>query len=132
MYRRLDEADTVVALAGEYFTAMVDGDAAALRRVFHPKASVIGNFDGELEFASLDSFIESTADAKTGDQPFEYRIDGVVLKGDTAVITVGGYCYATWFTDHLSMLKIDGTWKIVSKTFYPHPVTLQDSLNPDS
>ena len=121
MYERIDEADAVIALAGEYFTAMVDGDGEGLRRVFHPKASVIGNFGGELEFASVEDFIKTTAEAETGDRPFEYRIDGLVLKGDTAVITVGGYCYATWFTDHLSMLKIDGAWKIVAKTFYPHP-----------
>jgi hypothetical protein len=33
----------------------------------------------------------------------------------------GGYCYGTWFTDHLSMIKIDGRWRIVAKTFYAHP-----------
>ena len=123
MYQRIDEADEVIALAGAYFTAMVDGDADGLRQVFHPKASIIGNFGGELEFAGLEGFIETTADAKTGDRPFEYRVDSLVLKGDTAVVSVGGYCYATWFTDHLSMVRIEGAWKIVAKTFYPHPAT---------
>ena len=121
MYKRTDEADKVIAVAGSYFTAMVDADEAELRRVFHSQAAVIGHFDGALEFTDLTGFIASTADAKTGDQPFEYRVEGVVLVGDTAVITVGGYCYGTWFTDHLSMLRIDGTWLIVAKTFYAHP-----------
>ena len=70
MYKRTDEADE-----------------AELRRVFHPRASVIGHFSGALEFTDLDSFIASTTDAKTGDKPFEYRVDGLVLVGDTAVIT---------------------------------------------
>jgi hypothetical protein len=121
MYERSDEADEVVAVAGTYYTAMVDSDAAELRRVFHPRASVIGNFDGALEFTDLDGFIAGTAEAKTGAGPFEYRVEGLVLVGDTAVITVGGYCYATWFTDHLSMIKIDGAWRIVAKAFYAHP-----------
>jgi len=121
MYGRTDEADDVIAVAGRYFTAMVDADEAELRRVFHPRASVIGHFDGALEFADLDGFIASTADARSGDGPFEYRVDGLVLVGDTAVITVAGYCYATWFTDHLSMIKIDGDWRIVAKLFYAHP-----------
>ena len=107
MYRRTDEADAVIAAAGNYYSAMVDADEAELRRVFHPRASVIGNFDGALEFTNLDEFIASTSDAKAGDKPFEYRVDGLVLVGDTAVITVGGHCYGTWFTDHLSMIKID-------------------------
>ncbi len=122
MYIRTDEADDVIAVAGNYFTAMVDADEAELRRVFHPQASVIGHFDGTLEFTNLDGFIASTVDAKTGDKPFEYRVDGLVSVGDTAVITVGGYCYGTWFTDHLSMIRIDGNWRIVAKTFYAHPV----------
>ena len=121
MYRRTDEADAVMAVAGNYYSAMVDADEAELRRVFHPRASVIGNFDGALEFTNLDEFIASTSDAKTGDRPFEYRVDRLVLVGDTAVITVGGYCYGTWITDHLSMIKIDENWRIVAKTFYAHP-----------
>ena len=121
MYKRSDEADAVIALAENYYTAMVDSDGAELRRVFHPKASVIGNFDGALEFSDLDDFIAGTGDARTGDKTFECRVDGLVLLGDTAVVTLGGYSYGTWITDHLSMLKIEGTWKIVAKTFYAHP-----------
>lgn len=121
MYTRTDEADDVVGVAAKYYQAMVDADETLLRQVFHPQASVIGNFDGELEFADLDGFIASTADAKTGDKPFEYRVDGLVLVGDTAVITLGGYCYSTWFSDHLSMIKTGGRWRIVAKTFFAHP-----------
>ncbi len=120
MYNRCDEGDAVTAVAAAYFKAMVDADEAELRRVFHPNASVIGHFEGEFDFASLEQFIETTPDAKTGDAPFEYRVEGLVLVGDTAVISVGGYCYGTWFTDHLSMVKIADEWKIVAKVFYAH------------
>ena len=121
MYQRKDEADAVIAVAADYFTAMLDADEAGLRRVFHPAASVIGHEGGALDFASLDDFIATTPDAKTGDKPFDYRVDGLVLVGDTAVITVGGYCYGAWFTDHLSMIKTEGQWRIVAKIFYAHP-----------
>lgn len=92
-----------------------------IRRVVHPQASVIGHYEGTFGYASLDEFIATTPDAKTGDKPFDYRVEGLVLVGDTAVISVGGYCYSTWFTDHLSMIKIDGQWRIVAKTYYAHP-----------
>lgn len=120
MYNRLDEGNAVIDVAATYFKAMVDADEAELRRIFHPKASVIGHEEGELEFASLDQFIETTPEAKTGDKPFEYRVEELNLVGDTAVISVGGYCYGNWYTDHLSMVKIAGEWKIVSKVFYVH------------
>ena len=120
MYNRVDEGDAVIDVAAKYFKAMVDADETELRRVFHPQASVIGHWDGELEFASLDQFIETTPEAKAGDKPFEYRVEELNLVGDTAVISVGEYCYGKWFTDHLSMVKIAGEWKIVSKVFYMH------------
>ena len=121
MYNRTDEADAVIAVAEEYFKAMLYADEATLRRLFHPQASEIGNYDGRFEFGSLDDFIAGTSDAKTGDKPFDCCVDGLVLVGDTAVITFSNYCYGTWFTDHLSMIKIDGNWRIVAKTYYAHP-----------
>ncbi len=88
MYKRTDEVDAVIALAEDYFNAMMDGDEEELRRIFHPKASIIGNENSELVFMSLDEFIAITPEARTGDQPFDYRIDGVAMVGDTAVVTV--------------------------------------------
>ena len=81
---------------------------------------MIGNFESALEYSDLDEFIASTPDAKTGGKAFEYRVEGLVLVGDSAVITVSGYNYGTWITDHLSMIKIDGKWQVVAKTFYAH------------
>lgn len=120
MYNRTDEADDVVRVASDYYAAMVNADGDELRRVFHPKASIIGNFGGALEFAGLEDFIAGTGDAKTGDGPFETRLDGLTLLGDTANVTFSGYSYGAWITDHLSMLKIDGRWRIVAKTYYAH------------
>ena len=66
MSERLDETETVIALAADYFKAMLDGDGAELRRIFHPKASIIGNENGTLDFMSLEEFIAITPEAKTG------------------------------------------------------------------
>ena len=121
MYKRTDEAQAVIEAAGKYYTAMMDADARGLREVFHPKASVIGNLEGELEFASLDELVAITPDAKTGDKPFEYSVERLFIEGDTAVITVKTYCFETRYSDHLSLLRIDGDWKIVAKVFYAHP-----------
>lgn len=120
MYQRRDETDQVIKLASDYYTAMVDADGEGLRRVFHPKASIIGNFAGALEYVGLEEFIAGSGDAKTGEGPFETHLDGLTLLGDTAVVTISGYSYGAWITDHLSMVKIDGRWQIVAKTFFAH------------
>ncbi len=120
MYKRTDEADAVIALAEDYFNAMMDGDEEELRRIFHPKAPIIGNEGDELVFMNLDEFIAVTPEARTGDQPFECRIDGVSMTGDAAVVTVSNYCFGSWFTDYLSMVICKGEWRIVAKTFFDH------------
>ena len=48
MSNRTDQADAVIALALGYCKAMLDADEMELRRIFHPKASVIGNESGAL------------------------------------------------------------------------------------
>ncbi len=121
MYSRLDATNEAISIAGEYYTAMLDADEAKLKGLFHPRAVIVGNFEGALEFSDLDSFLEGVSEAKTGDRPFNYHVDGTTMVGDTAVVTVSGFCYGTQFTDHLSMVKGDGRWMIVAKTFYAHP-----------
>ena len=121
MYHRSDETEAVIQIAADYYIAMVEGDGDTLRRVFHPRATVIGHVDGALEYTDLEEFIASTPDAKAGDGPFDYKVENLVIVDDTAVVSVGGYSYGRWFTDHLSMVKIEGRWQIVCKTFRCFP-----------
>ena len=121
MLARTDETEAVIQIAADYYIAMVEADGETLRRVFYPRATVIGHVDGALEYTDLEEFISSTPDAKTGEGPFDYKIENLVIVDDTAVVSVGGYSYARWFTDHLSMVKIEGQWRIVCKTFRCFP-----------
>ncbi|MBI1385044.1 MAG: nuclear transport factor 2 family protein [Rhizobiales bacterium] len=115
-----DGAD-VVSVVGDYYDSMIANDEAGLRRVFHPKAQIAGHFGGALEIADLDQFVSGAQYARSGDGPFEWRLDGLILLGDTAVVTVTGYCFGAWITDHVSLLRIEGQWRIIGKTYYVRP-----------
>jgi hypothetical protein len=54
-------------------------------------------------------------------RPGEWRLDRLSFEGDTAPVTLGCDFAGTWCSDDLSMLKVDGQWRIVHKTFYAHP-----------
>jgi ketosteroid isomerase-like protein len=41
------DVQAVVATAKRYYTAMVSGDAAALRDLFDPRAPIAGHFEGQ-------------------------------------------------------------------------------------
>ena len=116
-----DREAAVAMVAKQYYAAMLGADGDRLKDIFHPMAIIVGHFGGELEQSTLEAFIASTPDARTGEGPFECRVDNMVLVGDIAVITLGGYSYGHWFSDHLSLVEIEGQWRIVSKTFFCHP-----------
>ena len=123
MRERTNEADiaAVTETVRTYYDGMMAGDEAMLGRAFHPRASIVGNEGGGLSWATLEEFVAEckTAFAQAG--PHEWRIEALSFQGDTALVRLGGQFASVWYSDDLSMLRIDGAWRIVHKTFYPHP-----------
>jgi Putative lumazine-binding len=122
--RRTNEADvaaiTEVVIA--YYDGMVTGDEAKLARAFHPRACIVGNYQGQLAWQTLEEFVAECKEAAGDAGAHEWRIDGLSLQGDTALVRLGCQFAGDWYSDDLSMLRIDGVWRIVHKTWYVHPV----------
>jgi len=125
MTERTNEADiaAVTETVRTYYDGMMAGDEALLARAFHPRACVVGNEGGGLSWSTLDEFVVECQNAAADAGPPEWRIDGLTFAGDTALVRLGGQFGGTWYSDDLSMVRIDGDWRIVHKTFYPHPST---------
>ena len=97
-------------------------DEDKLGRAFHPRACIVGHEHGGLSWSTLDDFV-AECQAVTDAGPHEWRIEVLLLVGDTALVRLGGQFAGVWYSDDLSMLRIDDTWRIVHKTFYAHPGT---------
>ena len=125
MGQRTNEADiaAVTEVVRAYYDGSMEGDAAKLTRAFHPRASIVGNEHGELYWATVDEYISECQGLVAQAGPYEWRIDSISFEGDTALVRVGSQYSGVWYSDDLSMLQIDGAWRIVHKTFYPHPGT---------
>jgi hypothetical protein len=125
MDKRTHEADiaAVIETVRDYYEGSMLGDEVMLGRAFHPRACIVGNEHGELYWGTLDQYVAECKAAVDQAGPHEWRIDGVSFKGDTALLRVGSQYAGAWYTDDLSMLRIDGAWRIVHKTFYVHPTT---------
>ena len=123
MTTRTNEADiaAVTEVVRAYYDGMMAGDEAKLARAFHPRACIVGTEHGELYWATVDEFAADCKQAVAQAGPYEWRIDGLSLQGDTALIRLGNQYAGVWYSDDLSMIRIDGAWRIVHKTFYPHP-----------
>ena len=121
---RTNEADiaAVTEVVVEYYDGMLAGDDLKLAHAFHPRACIVGNFQGELEWLTLDEFVAECKEAAAdGVGASGWRIDGLSFQGDTALIRLGCQFAGEWYSDDLSMLRIDGAWRIVHKTWYVHP-----------
>ncbi len=123
MSRPATEADilAVTEVVRLYYDGMMAGDEGMLGRAFHPRACIVGNERGELYWATLDEFIAECKQAVAQAGPHEWRIDSISFVGDTARVTLGGQYVGVWYSDDLSMVLVDDAWRIVHKTFYPHP-----------
>src|SRR6185437_14880294 len=107
---RTNEADiaAVTEVVLTYYDGMLAGDEAKLAHAFHPRASIVGNNHGELEWQTLEEFVaecKETASDATGAS--RWRIDGLSFQGDTALVRLGAQLAGEWYSDDLSMLRID-------------------------
>jgi hypothetical protein len=102
-----------------YVEGMCGADETKLRAAFHSRASVIGYLDGEFEWDSLDDFIEAVKSVvDTPDPNPQWTLLSLDIVGDTAVARATTAVAGMSFTDTLSLMRIDGAWVIVAKTYF--------------
>ncbi len=115
------EIAAVIDVVRAYCDGMNTGDAALLTDAFHPRASIVGHLGSELYWKTVEGFIADSQESAPRQGPANWRVERLAFTGDTALVTVGDEFDGAWFSDDLSLLKVDGRWRIVHKTFYAHP-----------
>ena len=107
-----------------YFDGLYHSDVEKLKIAFHPNSQVIGHFQGTLMFNSLEQFlgyVKGTPAPSESGEAYDMKIESIDVTGDEAVAKVADLYMGFRFTDYLSLLKVDGNWVIVNKTFYHEP-----------
>ncbi|HXG67691.1 MAG TPA: nuclear transport factor 2 family protein [Blastocatellia bacterium] len=116
--RSAEEAAVRVPIEN-YFKGHATGDGAYIRKAFHPAAKVFAMRDGKLLELTAEEFA-SRFDGKPPADEAERkrRIESIDITGNAAVVKVVLDYPQVKFTDYMSLLKVDGEWKIVNKTFF--------------
>ena len=105
-----------------YFQAHATGNGEYLREAFHPVANLYFVRDSELAQYTLEEYIALFDGTPGSDEDQRIRsIDNIEISGNAAIATITLDYPNGIYTDYMSMLKIDGQWKIVNKTFYLDP-----------
>src|SRR3954453_11893163 len=114
------ETEQITRTVNLYAEGVRDGDAAKLREAFHPDARMWGTMMGERYDEPISEMI-AMVDGKPVDVDGSYHahITGVEQIDDTgsAVLVEDGFWGTVSFVDFFALARIDGTWKIVNKTF---------------
>lgn len=103
-----------------YIDGVASGDTASLESAFHPDARMFGALGGQRVDVPVSEMIAMVSGQPADvDGTFKATIVAIEEHGDVATATVeeenfwGSVC----FTDLFSLACIDGSWKIVAKTF---------------
>jgi hypothetical protein len=116
------EEAAVKQVLDRYAEAVFKGDAKTLVEIFHPEAVMNGYLGDRLLIGGPQPFFDDIA----GHPPmietaphFQWQFSAVHVSGRTATATLHeeGFFGAFNFVNYFHLLKQEGEWKIVSKTF---------------
>ena len=112
----------VAGVLGTYLDGLHHSDTARLRAVFHPAARYVTATDGTLLSLSMDEYLPVVdarpSPASKGEERRD-RIVSIELAGPvTAFARVECRIAPRSFTDLLTLVDVDGGWRIVSKVFH--------------
>lgn len=104
----------------DYFAGITDYDEAALDRAFHPEAMISSYLpSGRMyrrPYAQWRGFLRRGR-PDDADQ-YQNRIVSIDVAGTAASVKTDLLWPTVRYIDYLSLLKIDGQWKIVGKIWY--------------
>lgn len=111
--------DAVIATAQKYIDGLRIGSAEGVAEAFHKDAVMYGFTNGELlggPIKNLYDFVQ-----KNGKAPeITTRLDVLAITPTTAVVRVDMEKDAIGadYNDYLTLIKIDGSWKVIAKVYH--------------
>lgn len=119
----MNASDELLAIGGIvqiYFEGMHQGNVDRLRAVLHADACVTGYYQGAYTRQTLNEWmaeVEGLAKPADSGEVFDMRIVSVDVTALVAVVKVAVLYLGLKFTDYLTLMNLDGAWKIVHKAY---------------
>jgi hypothetical protein len=115
------EAEVRAAL-NHYLLGHSTGDGAHHRMVFHPESKLTFIRNGAYTTRTAEEYISGSSGKPPADEAQrKRRIVSVDVTGDAAIAKIELDYPTTFFTDYFTLLKINGKWMIMNKTFHARP-----------
>lgn len=117
----MSEFNAIEEVISLYFKGLHEGDVSLVHTLFLPSAGICGYYEGDLVNMNLAEYLSvlrhMSPPQRIGEE-FNMRISGIDHVGNTASARTRYLFEALNYVDHLSLLKVNGEWKIASKVFH--------------
>lgn len=117
----LSEYDAITTAIQPYLNGAKSGKGNEMKPAFHQDATIFGYVGNEL-FAGPIQGLFDWNDQNGPARELQCRIASIDIVDTIATVRLE---LANWtghqYTDLLSLLKVDGEWKIMNKVFHLHP-----------
>ena len=128
----MNEADSKSGIIEEiekviktYFDLLYKGDRDLIETVFLPEANVSSLYNDEIIKIDVDGFRKRIAERKSPESIGEMRDDKIIMidisSPTSAMVKVKCNILHNNYIDYLSLFKVSGKWKIISKVFHMNP-----------
>jgi len=116
----LAEMEMILETVRLYQDGHAGPDMDKLKQAFHPKAHVVGYYQGALMFDSRDEYLDVLAAEEAGEIDGEAYTKVLSLdKTDTtAIVKIESLMAGTRFISQLSMIRLKDQWQIIAGLFH--------------
>lgn len=105
-----------------YLKGHATGDGEFMKKAFHTEGKLIFIREGKYATRTFEEYINGMSGKPAEDEAQRKRwIESIDIAGNSAVAKIILDYPNTKFVDYMTLLKIDGEWKIVNKSFYAEP-----------
>jgi hypothetical protein len=113
------EESTVRMAVQLYFEGMMERDKAKLDQAFHSEARLIGYRGSSFTVTPYEIWAANTSKGEKRDlSQFRNEVVSVEVKGNMAIAKAELFWPGIYYFDYLTLLLIEGDWKIVHKSWY--------------
>lgn len=120
-FAQADEKEAARVPLENYIKAHATGDPEYARKAFHTDGNLIWIREGKYTTRSFADFISGFNGKPAADEEKRKdhrKIESIDVAGNAANAKIILDYPTVRFVDYMTMLKINGEWKIVSKVFY--------------
>lgn len=121
-YAQAPDKEAVRVPLENYIKGHETGDGEYMKKAFHTEGNLIFIRDGKYTTRSFAEYISGMSGKPAADESKRKRaIESVDIAGNAAMARIVLDYPSVKFIDYMTLLKINGEWKIVNKSFYAEP-----------